>query len=84
MNLLDWFRPYPELKHSLVNLKSGTVFRGVVYRQTGAYLVLRNAEILEDRGTPVKRQPSIMDGEVLVAQADVDFIQVTGAERLRG
>lgn len=79
--MIEWLRrllrPYPVLKRGIVNLKTGTSFRAVVYRQAGAYLVLRNVEILEDRGTQQKGNPAV-DGEVLVAHADIDFIQVTG------
>lgn len=71
------FRPYVELKRVIVNLKTGTVFRAVAYSHKGPWLVLRQVEILEDRGTPAKGAPA-MDGEVLVAAYDIDFIQVTG------
>lgn len=71
MAWLDYFRPYPELKTVIVNLKSGTGFRGVLWRQAGPYLVLRNVEILQDRAGG-----KAVDGEVLVKQVDVDFIQV--------
>lgn len=78
MNLSAWFRPYVELKRVLLNLKSGTVFRGVVFQQVGPYLVLRSAEMLSDRGAAVKGNALAVDGEVLVLRGDVDFIQVTG------
>lgn len=73
MNLLDWFRTYPELRTVIVNLMSGTSFRGVVWRRTGPFVVLRNAQLLQKTGpaTPV-------DGEVVVQLADIDFIQVLG------
>jgi len=76
MKFFDRFRPYLELKRAIVNLKSGTVFRAVVYQQTGPWLILRQAEILEDRGTAVKGSPPAMDGEVLVMRTDIDFVQV--------
>jgi hypothetical protein len=71
MNFGDYFRPYPELRTVIVNLKSGTAFRGVVWRQRGPFMVIKNAELLKDKagGAP-------LDGEVLVQKVDVDFIQV--------
>lgn len=77
MNIGEWLRPYPVLKRGIVNLKSGTSFRAVIFRQAGPYLVLRSVEILEDRGVP-QNGNAAMVGEVLVKSSDVDFIQVTG------
>jgi small nuclear ribonucleoprotein (snRNP)-like protein len=71
MKFLDYFRPYPELRTVIVNLKSGTAFRGVVWRKRGSFVILRNAEILKD-----KAGGSRIDGEVLVERSDIDFIQV--------
>lgn len=67
------FRRYPELRTVIVNLRSGTAFRGVVWRHDGPYLVLRNVEMLSDRDTAARRA---VDGEVLVQRVDVDFLQV--------
>jgi small nuclear ribonucleoprotein (snRNP)-like protein len=69
----DIFRRYPELRTVIVNLRSGTAFRGVVWRRTGPFVVIRNAEMLQDRGQ-VERHS--LDGEVVVKMADIDFIQV--------
>jgi hypothetical protein len=71
MKFLDRFRAYPELRTVIVNLKSGTAFRGVVWRRRGPFMILKNAELLKDKagGSP-------LDGEVLVQQSDIDFIQV--------
>lgn len=74
--LRRWLRPYLELKKVVVNLRSGTALRGIIYRHAGRYLVIRQAEMLADRGVPAKGSPLAVDGEVLVAQADVDFVQV--------
>jgi small nuclear ribonucleoprotein (snRNP)-like protein len=71
MNLLQ---KYPELRQVLINLKSGTSFKGVIFQRKGDYLVLKNAEIIQDRGQAAKKQP--VDGEVIIFRADVDFIQV--------
>jgi len=71
----DRFRPYPELKTAIVNLRSGTSFRGVVWRQAGAWVVVRNAEMIQDRGNAARH---VVDGEVVVKLSDIDFIQVVG------
>lgn len=56
----------------IVNLKSGSAFRGVVWRHRGPYVMIRNAQLLQADGA----QPLSLDGEVVVQQRDVDFIQV--------
>lgn len=72
MTWLDYFRPYPELKAGIVNLKNGgPSFRGVIWQKRGPFLVLRNAELLRNDGA----RP--LDGEVIVQLADIEFIQVT-------
>lgn len=71
--MIRLFRRYPELRTVIVNLRSGTAFRGVVWRHDGPYLVLRNVEMLSDRDTAARRA---VDGEVLVQRVDVDFLQV--------
>ena len=68
------FRRYPTLATVIVNLRSGTVFRGVYYRQAGPFVVLRQAEMLSDRDS--KMEPRPVNGEVLVKSADVDFMQI--------
>lgn len=75
MSIFDRFRPYPVLRTAIVNLASGTAFRGVIWRRRGPWLVLREAELLSDRGNPARGK---VDGEVLVKLADVDFVQVVG------
>ena len=71
MNWLNYFRPYPELKTVIVNLKSGRSFRGVIWRRKhGEFMVLKNAIILGGEGSrPV-------DNELLIPVADIEFIQV--------
>lgn len=81
MSLADLFRPYPVLKRGLVNLKSGTVFNALIFKQAGPYLVLRQAQLLQDRGAAVKGATPA-DGEVLVDRREVDFIQLVSPERL--
>lgn len=75
MNLLDIFRPYPELRTAIVNLRSGTSFRGVIWRRSGPWVVLRNVEMLQDRDHAERHA---VDGEVVVKLSDIDFIQVVG------
>jgi hypothetical protein len=76
--LLDRFKPKPPyilLKTGIINLRSGTSFRGVIWQLAGEFVVLRSVEILQDRDH-VERH--VMDGEVIVKLADIDFVQVTG------
>lgn len=49
-------------------------FAGILYKQSGPLLVLRDAELLEAGKPPVPIQ-----GEVLVERNRVEFIQLTGA-----
>lgn len=73
---MEFFRrPYIELRRVIVNLKSGSAFRAVVYQHKGPWIILKQVEILKDRTTAIK--PAVVDGEVLVNIHDVDFIQVT-------
>jgi hypothetical protein len=65
---MNLFRTYPELKEAIVNLKSGTAFRGLVYRKAGMFYVMRQAVLLPDN-KPI-------DGELLVKIDDIDFIQL--------
>lgn len=67
----ELFRPYPVLKSVIVNLKTGTAFRGVVWRQTGGYMVLRNAVVLHRN-----KESQSVDGEVVVNRSEIEFIQV--------
>lgn len=71
---MNWFKRYPTLETVIVNLRSGTVFRAVLYRRAGPFLVLREAEMLSDRDS--KMEPRAVNGEVLVLAADVDFMQI--------
>lgn len=68
--ILNYFRPYPHLRPSIINLKSGTSFKGVIWRRTGPWVVIKQAQILHSEGNrPV-------DGEVLVQMSDIEFVQV--------
>ncbi len=72
------FQRYPVLERGIINLKSGTVFRGVIYRKVNGYLVLVQVEMLSDRDS--KMDPKVTNGEVLVRLDDVDFIQIVGGQ----
>lgn len=68
------FRKYPELKTVIVNLKSGSAFRGVVFGIQGDFMILKNADLLSDRGQ--KMDSRALDGELLILLSDIDFVQV--------
>lgn len=76
MSFLDRFRPYPELRKAVVNLKSGTSFHALVWRHAGGYVVLRDVRLIQDRGDNIGQKA--VDGEVAVLRRDIDFIQVLG------
>jgi small nuclear ribonucleoprotein (snRNP)-like protein len=65
--------PYPEKRVVIVNTRTDRAFRGVLWRRRWGYVVLRNAEMLKPRGETVP-----VDGEVVIARDNVDFIQVIG------
>ncbi len=67
------FDRYPCVKQVIVNTKSEKAFRGVLWKRTGEYLVLRNVQLLKPRGDVTD-----VDGEVMILAANVDFIQVVG------
>jgi len=69
-----WLTRYPERKTVVVNTKSKTVFRGVLWQRTRRHLVLKNVVLLSPGGGAAP-----MDGEVLVPAENVEFIQVVGA-----
>jgi small nuclear ribonucleoprotein (snRNP)-like protein len=73
MDLSRFFRKYPELKKVIVNLKSGTSFRGLIWDHTGSYVVMREVEMLSDRDNTTRKA---VDGEIAVRAVDIDFIQV--------
>jgi small nuclear ribonucleoprotein (snRNP)-like protein len=59
------------LRTVIVNTRTGKAFRGVLWRKRRGYLVLRNVELLQPQGVRVA-----LDGEVVVAAENVDFVQV--------
>lgn len=70
---LAYWRPPCVLRGIVVNLKGEreNAIRGVLWRSRGAWLVLRNASVLEPR-----REPLAVDGEVLIHRDNVAFVQV--------
>lgn len=62
---------YPVLQQVIINTKTDRAFRGVLWDRKGEYLVLRNAEMLKAKGEVTE-----IDGEVVIAQSNVDFMQV--------
>lgn len=63
------FRDYLTKKKVIVNLKSNVSFRGIMWYTDKRYLVLRNAQILNQ---DLKK----LDGEVVIERKEVEFIQV--------
>ena len=72
------FRPYIARKNAIINLKSGKSFKGYIQRVAGAWLVLHHVEELNTRD-PLTPYTQPVDGELVVAIADVDFIQLPNA-----
>lgn len=73
MTWFDRFRRYPELRRCVVNLKSGTAFHALLWRHEGPYVVLREVQMIHDRDNVARK---VVDGEVVVLRADIDFVQV--------
>lgn len=67
------FDRYPVVRQVIVNTRSDKAFRGVLWKRTGGYLVLRNVQLLKPRGDVTE-----IDGEVMILAANVDFVQVVG------
>jgi small nuclear ribonucleoprotein (snRNP)-like protein len=59
-----------ERRRVIVNLTDGSSFEGVLYRQDGPLLVLKNATYLEPR-----QQPVPLDGDTIIERDRVLFIQ---------
>lgn len=55
----------------VATMKSGAAFKGVLFEADGRSLILRNAEAWR----PGDEQMVPVDGEVLLARADVEFLQ---------
>lgn len=59
----------------IVNLTTGDAIDGVLFQQTGAWLVLKRASLIVKDGT---RKVDV-DGDVVVECARIEFIQVCAA-----
>ena len=64
---------YPVLRRVIVNLKGaeGQSFRGVLWRNRGGYLVLKNAAQLKRGGEAIP-----VDGELAIPRVNIAFLQV--------
>ncbi len=55
----------------MVNLKSGSAFRGFLIEAPGDLILLKGATLIEPGAEPVE-----VSGEVIIEKSNVDFIQV--------
>lgn len=70
---LLWWRPPCLLRSVIVNLQTSpeTALRGVLWQSRGAWLVLREVQVLK-----ANAPSTAVDGEVVIHRAMVTFIQV--------
>lgn len=68
-----WWRPPALLRTVIVNLQSDgdVALRGVLWQSRGAWLVLRDVQMLHANGAVTK-----LDGESVVHRTNVAFLQV--------
>ncbi len=59
----------------IVTLKSGAAFDGLLFEQDRTCWVLRNAAVLRTAADGVSNPPTVVDGELIVLLADIDFAQ---------
>jgi len=75
VSLSHWlfWRPPCLLRTVIVNLQSDPelALRGVLWQYRGAWLTLRQAQLLKAGGAPV-----VVDGEAVIHRANVAFLQV--------
>lgn len=73
-----WRDRYPFVRRAIVSLKTGRVFRGVLWEQRAEFLVMRQVEQLKD---PEVRASQVIpiDGELALPRENVEFVQVLGA-----
>lgn len=64
------FRRLVLRRRVIVNLADGQAIEGVLYRQVGPLLVVKNATLLEPGAEPLP-----MDGDVVIERERVQFIQ---------
>ena len=70
---MSFFDSYPVLQEALLTTKTGRTFKGVIWQRRHRYLVMRNAIMLREH-----EEPLAMGGELVIAEANVDYIQVVG------
>ncbi len=66
-----WLRRYPELRTVIVNTRTRNAFRGVLYERSRRHVLLKNVEMLRAGNESLR-----MDGDVLIEQDNVDWIQI--------
>ena len=68
-----WWQPPCLLRAVLLTLVSDkdTAIQGVLWRSRGAWLVLRDASLVQSRSAPLK-----VDGEIVIHRNNVAFLQV--------
>jgi len=67
-------RPYLELKTVIINLKSGSAFKGLIYKVDGGFMIIKDSALLSDRGQHMGEKR--IDGELVLLLSEVDFVQV--------
>lgn len=70
MRIAFWKPAFPEYQLVILNTSAGRSFRGFLIRHVNGYAVLNQAELLSDDG------PTKLDGQVLVPQNQIEFLQV--------
>lgn len=71
MRWLFWWRPPCLLRRVILNLTDGTAIQGVLWNSRGAWLTVRDSELLVNGATPQK-----IDGEAVLHRSRLLFIQV--------
>lgn len=56
-----------------MSLFSGNAVAGVLTETPGEFLIMRAAQVLEPGMNPAR-----VDGEIVIEQANVDYVQITG------
>ncbi|WP_216867385.1 hypothetical protein [Mycolicibacterium goodii] len=71
-----WFRKHPGLNRKvLVSLYSGSAVAGVLVSARAPWLTIKGATVFEADAQPVEA-----DGEILVHESNVDYMQIVGGE----
>lgn len=69
-----WLLGYPFVRRVIVSTKDGKDFRGILWDQHGAYLIMKDAELLQGQGRNTIQ--TRIDGELVVPRENVSYIQV--------